>query len=302
MNDEEGVVRQKVVSPAAIELGLGLRAVRKERQVGVRELASGLGIEPSLVSLAELATRPPNVEYVSRVLGFLAVSGDEYRWLVKLAHRVKEPNWVVPGAVEYPELLLEYERTASTVVLWAPQVLPDLVQTPDYARSVLDSGILTGDEMGQCQMMRLVRRDAVFFENSRATITLFLNAEVLVRRVGGVGVIREQLRELLSLMDDGRVVVRIMPTDPGGRPGLLSPFMLFGFHTRAPVVGICEDHLYAYLAEQVHVRRYRTFADRLARNALDERPSRVRIVEAITELEQDSDGSSGHEVPAPLAG
>ncbi|MFE0027015.1 Scr1 family TA system antitoxin-like transcriptional regulator [Amycolatopsis sp. NPDC059021] len=275
---------QRRSTPVALTLGLGLRAAREERRIGVRALAAELGIEPATVSTMELATRTPSVEYVTRVLGFLAVKGPEYRRLVTLAQHTQLPNWIDPGPVEYPALLLEYERTASTLLAWAPRVVPDLVQTPDYARTVLDSGILTGDEIDQGLMMRLVRHDAAFAGDTPATVIVLLGERVLRHRVGGAGVLREQLRYLLALIDADSVAVRIVPAEPGGRPGPLSPFSLFRFPARDPVVGLCQDHLYAYLTEQAQVDRYTAVARQLLNRALEEQTSRARIAEAITAL------------------
>ncbi|MFD9962289.1 helix-turn-helix domain-containing protein [Amycolatopsis sp. NPDC058986] len=280
-NEQNPVVREHRATPAAVALGLGLRAAREERGVRLRALAGVLGLEPATVSTIERATRTPSVEYVTRVLGFLAVKGNEYRRLMLLAQHLKMPNWVDPGPVEYPALLLEYERTATTMLTWAPRVVPDLVQTPDYARAVLDSEILTGDEVAQGLMMRLVRHEAALAGDAPGAVTILLADNVLEHRVGGRGVLKGQLGHLLSLMEEGLVEVHIVPAEPAGQPGLLSPFTMFGFPTRIPVVGVCHDHFYAYVTEQSAIDRYQATAERLLERALDEPTTHARISEII---------------------
>ncbi|MFE0025513.1 Scr1 family TA system antitoxin-like transcriptional regulator [Amycolatopsis sp. NPDC059021] len=276
---------QQPATPAAIALGVGLRIAREHRGFGVRAMAAALGIAPAVVSLMELAVRPPTVELTSRVLGFLAVRGDDYRRLLNLARHVKDPNWTEPGPCEYPAPLLEYERTATTILAWAPKILPDIVQTPDYARAVLDSGILTGDEIGQELMLRLVRQDALSGDTP-ATLTIMLAEAALAHQVGGPAVWREQLRHLLTLIDTDQVAVRIVPADPHRRPGLLSPFSLLRFSRGSPVVTVCRDHIYTYLTESSYVDRYVNIAERLTQRALRERNSRAHISEALATLDK----------------
>ncbi|MFD9961918.1 DUF5753 domain-containing protein [Amycolatopsis sp. NPDC058986] len=248
-------------------------------------MAAALGIAPATVSLMESATRTPTIEYTTRVLGFLAIQGGEYRRLLELARHAKDPNWSEPGPHEYPALLVEYERSAATILAWAPKVVPDMVQIPDYARTVLDSGILTGDEVDQGLMMRLVRRDVALTRATPAAITILLADEVLAHHVGSAGVLYEQLRYLLTLIQNHQVKVRIVPADPKGRPGLLSPFSLFRFPQRDPVVGVCQDHLYAFLTEPADVTRCENAANRLTLRALNERSSRARLTRALAELD-----------------
>ncbi|MFE0023608.1 helix-turn-helix domain-containing protein [Amycolatopsis sp. NPDC059021] len=282
--------------PAAIALGAGLRIAREHRGISLRAMATALGLEPATVSVLERAIRPPTVELTTRVLGFLAVHGDDYRRLRNLAQHVKDPNWTEPGPCEYPAPLLEYERTATTILTWAPKVLPDLVQTPDYARAVLDSGILTGDEIGQELMLRLVRQDALSGETP-ATLTILLSQEALTHRVVGPGVLHEQLRHLLTLIDTGQVAVRIVPADPHGQPSLLSPFSLLRFPHSTPAVTVCQDHIHAYFTEPSYVDRYENAADRLTQRALRERNSRAHISEALTNLNKTR--QHHHAAPTP---
>ncbi|MFD9894262.1 DUF5753 domain-containing protein [Amycolatopsis sp. NPDC059027] len=249
-------------------------------------MARNLGIEPATVSLAEHAVRTPGIDYVHRVLGFLAVTGGEFQRLVALARHTKEPNWAEPGPHEYPALLLEYERTAEKIRVWAPQVVPDLVQTPDYARAILDRGLLTDDEVAQGLMMRLVRHDAALARNPPAALTVLLAEEVLEYQVGGTGVLQEQLRHLLTLIETDRIEVRVVPTGPDRRSGPLGPFALFDFPAQVPVVGVCQDHLYAYFTEPRHVDRYEETTRRLMNRALSEQASHARITNALAVLAQ----------------
>ncbi|MFE0024948.1 helix-turn-helix domain-containing protein [Amycolatopsis sp. NPDC059021] len=262
-------------TPAAIALGLGLRAARTQRQVGVRALAAALDIEPATVSTVEHASRRPKVEFVVRVLGYLGVTGAEYRRLVELARHLADPNWLEPGP-GYPDIRLDCEQAAATITIWAPTTVPDALQTPGYARAVLDAGMLTPDEVDEGALLRLTRPDTA------SRYTVLLGEPALHHRFCGAAVLHEQLRHLVGLIDDNRVAVQVAPTTDDWHPTLVAPFAVYEFEKRRPLVILGHHYADAYLTEQAPVTRYRDSAHHLAtKRALSEGDSRDLIIEAL---------------------
>ncbi|MFE0024816.1 DUF5753 domain-containing protein [Amycolatopsis sp. NPDC059021] len=281
--EKSATVARRSLTPAALALALGLRAARQERRVGLREMAGQLGLDPASVCTMELGTRNARIENVMRILGFLRVNGEEYRRMVAIARVAAEPNWLEVGPVEYPALLMEYERTASGIVTWAPSVFPDLVQTPEYARAVLDTGMLTGDEIEQGVMIRLVRPDVLCGEKPTAC-TVLLGDAVLRNRFGGSVVMREQVRRVLDMVEANQVSVRIVPAADDGQASVPDPFAVYEFVDRAPIVGVGQDCLRAYLTEESQVDRYRAAQDRLSARVLGEEDSRALLTDVLTRL------------------
>ncbi|GAA4548102.1 DUF5753 domain-containing protein [Amycolatopsis samaneae] len=271
------------LTPAAVALGLGLRAARTHREIGVRALATALDIEPAVVSTVELATRRPKIEYVIHVLGFLSVTGAEFHRLVELARHVTDPNWLESGPVEYPALRLEYEQAATTITEWAPVTVPEPVQTPDYARALLHAGMLTGDEVDGGVMLRLARSATPGTANT--TYTVLLGDPALQHRFGTAFALREQLRHLLDLAGQRRIDVRVVPTAGDWHPTMIAPFAVYEFEKRLPLVTLAHHYADAYLTEQAPVARYRTSMEHLmAKRALGADDSRERITAALTSL------------------
>ncbi|GAA4528985.1 helix-turn-helix domain-containing protein [Amycolatopsis samaneae] len=270
------------VTPPATALGLGLRAHREHRGVTVRGLAADLDLDPATVSMIEHATRRPKLDYVIRVLGYLGVAGTEYRRLVALAEHTEDGYLLEGGPIGYPVLRLEYERTADAITEWSPALVPELLQTPEYARAVLDAGMLTGDEVDEGVMLRLARPDA---DDRGPRYTVLLGEPALHRRYGGTHVLRVQLRHLLTAIDERRASVRIVPREGSWHPSLIAPFTLFEFRKRRPLVTLDHHYVGAYVTEEGPVTRYQESLEHLtAQRALSERASREIIAKAAAAL------------------
>ncbi|MFD9965278.1 Scr1 family TA system antitoxin-like transcriptional regulator [Amycolatopsis sp. NPDC058986] len=105
-----------------------------------------------------------------------------------------------------------------------------------------------------------------------------LSEEVLEYRAGGTGVLQEQLRQLLTLIETDRIVVRVVPTGPDRSASPPGSFALFD----------CQDHLYAYFTEPRHVDRYEETTERLINRALSEQASHAHITDALARSERTS--------------
>ncbi|GAA4531662.1 helix-turn-helix domain-containing protein [Amycolatopsis samaneae] len=273
---------QQHVTPPTTALGLGLRAHRERLGVTVRALATALDVDPCTVSMIEHAARRPKLEYVTRFLGFLGVTGSEYRRLRELAEHTEDTHWLEHGPVGYPVLRLEYERTATAITEWSPTLVPELLQTPDYARAVLDAGMLTGDEVDEGVMLRLARPGT---DDHGPRYTVLLGEPALHRRFGAVHVQREQLRHLLTAVDERRATVRVVPGAGGWHPSLIAPFTFFEFRKRRPLVTLEHHYIGTYVTEETPVTRYQEALEQLAaRRALGGAESRDAIARTLGAL------------------
>ena len=137
-------LKQRRVSglPGVIALGLALRRVRIARGFGLRRLADLLGIHAGLVSAWEYAIRVPSITDVARLLGFLRVKQDEYQQIMNICRDATSLTLVESTSNILPPLLWHYETTATKVIVWSPVLVPEVFQTVEYARTVLNNGLL----------------------------------------------------------------------------------------------------------------------------------------------------------------
>jgi hypothetical protein len=104
--------------------------------------------------------------------------------------------------------------------------------------------------------------------------------------MGGVGVLRDQLRHLLDASRPANVTVRVLPYEAARHPGFDGPFTMFdveaGHFTVVVVDGLARS---VYLEDDADVERYRVAFAELCAVSLPETDSRTLIERVLGELE-----------------
>jgi transcriptional regulator with XRE-family HTH domain len=123
--------------------------------------------------------------------------------------------------------LIQYEAEATAIRCFQPTVMPGALQTPEYARSILDFWVELPDETRAArQAVRAERRARLFERPGRPLFLLLLDESVVQRQVGGPAVMADQLRSLLAMIRDGELILRIVPLVHGANLGPTGGFMI----------------------------------------------------------------------------
>lgn len=115
---------------------------------------------------------------------------------------------------------------ATSIRMVNPRLVPGLVQTEDYARTVLAAG--RPENLEDLVPARLQRQHVLSRDENPAALWLVLEESVLRRPVGSEEVMRAQLEKLLAIAETPRHVVQIIPSgtqvvhDSGCSYGVLS--------------------------------------------------------------------------------
>jgi transcriptional regulator with XRE-family HTH domain len=127
----------------------------------------------------------------------------------------------VPGLAAY----LDAETSAATIRGCQVIGLPDLLQTPDYARAFRDEpGQPPPDEWQDL----LAARQLILDHDSGPDIRYLLDEATLHRGCGGPAVMHAQLRRLAELADHPRISIRVVPFE--ARAGTATgPVTIFGY-------------------------------------------------------------------------
>jgi len=269
-------------SPGTRALSASLREVREARKFGLRELARALEVDPRLLSQWELGVRVPPVEEVARILGYLRVDRAVTNRILDLAQHVKDPNWLDSNPSDIPAALtavMQCERSASLITNWAPLVIPGLLQTPDYARTLLASSDIKAEEVDARLVSRLKRQRILFgYEPVRLKAII---SELAVREVvGNADIMSDQIDHLLALAAASNISVRIVPADVGYHEGKLGMFTLFDFAADPAIVYIEHYHASAFLNSPDATAGYRKLVKLLQSKALTEDASQALLREA----------------------
>ncbi|MET9260828.1 Scr1 family TA system antitoxin-like transcriptional regulator [Amycolatopsis sp. NPDC004079] len=204
-----------MASPRARGLGAALRDARIEARFGLRELGRRIGVNPALLSNWELGQRVPTPVEVSGVLGALGVTGERKAWIMLLARGVSGPSWFSAGSQADPAhytTLIAHERVATSVTVWAPLLVPDLLQVPDYALLVFGPDLRDKEKLDQVVENRLDRNRIVFGAGA-IPARMFVGSEALRNHFGDAEVMLRQMRFLKDLIGISRAVtIRLAPS------------------------------------------------------------------------------------------
>ncbi|WP_411140078.1 helix-turn-helix domain-containing protein [Streptomyces sp. x-80] len=180
----------------------------------------------SLVAKIEAGERVPALAFAEACDRVFPHSNGRFVRLWPLALRYAFPPWF--------RRYVELEEKAIGVRMFHPQLVPGLVQTPDYARAVLRTGRPTNlDDLVTAR----IERQRILTREKSARLWLVLNEAVLRNAVGDAELMQGQLAHLRDLAEDPAHRVQIIP-DKGRHHGWASPFGLLSFTEGADVVHV----------------------------------------------------------------
>ena len=228
---------------------------------------------------------------VATLLDHYGVASDEVRGqLLELARDSGQQDWwhSFPDAVpRWFERFMAAENSAVGVEKFETQIVPGLLQTPEYARAVLRAAntSLDDDEIDRRVTVRMERQKRLTGEEP-LTLWAVLDESVLRRHVGGVDVMRAQLDHLAVCATRPNITIQVLPFALGAYAAFGFPFTIMAFPGVAggEVVHMDQLHSGLYLEREPDLRRYKLAMNRLRAAALDPERSRELIVEAVEAL------------------
>ncbi|NEC69710.1 helix-turn-helix transcriptional regulator [Streptomyces sp. SID9727] len=169
------------------------------------------------------------------------------------------------GHAEYFARVLEAERQALTIEQWSPTVIPGLLQTEAYARTVIGVERLRElpEETEEKVKARLAR--AQIFEDSPHTpeYWLILPEALLWHAILPPQQMAEQLDHIAALVTRGRIFVQIIPWNSGPHTLMQSNILVLDFTDAPPLVYMEGQHHGQTVDDPGLVKQYRRSYDLL---------------------------------------
>jgi transcriptional regulator with XRE-family HTH domain len=217
-------------TPKARALGAALRQAREGKNMLLRELGAAISRDIGVLSRWENGERTPKPEQVAQILTRLGVDGQRYDDIMTLAYGTNESQWVattLPEQRQQMRALVDWEQSASLIVQVAPQLVPGLLQTRDYAYAIMVSpgSDVPANEVATRAAARLERREVLTQEKPAGLLAL-IGLSALSQGVGGRQVMIGQLKHLLEMAARPNIELRIIPNNCGWHPGLEGGFTL----------------------------------------------------------------------------
>ena len=282
-------------------LTVELRRLREQagltcEDVGHRLECSGTRI--SRMETGRIGARPGDVRELLEIYG---VTGTEADSLVQLARDARRKGWWhAYGRVLPPwfEAYVGLESDVAGLCDFQPSVVPGLLQTEDYARTILRNAPLAGrGEDLDLQVALRMRRQAILDRPGPPQVRVILGEGVLWMQVGGPAVMRAQLLRLADLAARPDLTLQVLPLRTAAHAQPVGPFTMLEFADAADPTMVYLEYLTGslLLEDDDEVQRYRTMFDHLRAEALGPGPSADLIARTAA-------GLAGQPVATPTTG
>ncbi|WP_244317542.1 helix-turn-helix domain-containing protein [Streptomyces bauhiniae] len=280
-----GVVRylQNETAPGAARkvLGNALRLSRECAGLSLGEAAGRLGVSSSKVSRIESGMHSPKERELPEFFRTYGITtAEEQANLRELAAAAHRPTWWQPWSAVTPKYLqavVSFEDMASRVRSFEPTYLHGLLQTPEYARALIERG--RGPASTHDELVRFRTKRQEQFTASDKKLLCVVDEATLGRAVGSAAIMRGQLQHLIDLTHSPRIQLRLAPLYDFDVHVELGPTTIFDFAGRLlPTIVFTEGYDGGLVIEDEAMvdRRVKAF-DALAARSLDSHAMRRRL-------------------------
>ncbi len=282
-NEQSPTVRRR-------RLALELRRLREAARLTCEEVAEHLECSASKISRVETGRVSVSPRDVRDMLELYGVPAQQRDSLVQLARDSRQKGWwhafsdtIQPQFATYVGL----ESAAAEIRVYEVNLIPGLLQTEDYARTIIKAGTMNGnqDDVERKVALRMARQPALTRAEPPMLWTV-VDEAALRRRVGGTEQMRAQLEHVLELSGLKNVAMQVIPFGAGAHPAMGRPFVILVFPERIDTdVVYLEDLTSAFYLEDVdEVDRYNVFFNHLRATALSFDDSAALVTSVLKEL------------------
>lgn len=211
-----------------VKIGRQIRGNRERAGLSQRELAKLVLISPTMLSAMERGARGIKREHLERLDKALGTGGTLIdSW--DTSSDLGLPEWYHDGA--------ERERAAFEIREYNPLVIPGLLQTEEYTRTLLQVGLPTRTPAEIEDLTRgRMERQTILTSERPPRLLVTLDESVLRRPFGGREIMKRQVAHLLAASEEPNTSIQVVPYETEHHPGLSEPFTLYTIHNKSTIV------------------------------------------------------------------
>ncbi|MFJ3724963.1 helix-turn-helix domain-containing protein [Streptomyces sp. NPDC090045] len=282
--------KSTTTSPSTVlgrQLGDELRCLREAASLTTTDAAEALDCTKGKISRIEngrVAVRLPDL---TAMLHAYRVSDTETQarlgMLARKANRRRSEGWWNQYGPVLADTYRDYialEAMAGSIRTFQAQLIPGLLQTPDYVRAVTVASRQwqTGGEIEQFVQVRLARQERLSGD-SPLHLWAVLSEGVLLQQVGGGDVMRAQLEHMLAASEAPNVTVQVLPFSRGAHASMFGPYVVLGFREEGALDVVLADNPTGsiWLEREAEVSRYQELFNAARTSALSPTESRAVI-------------------------
>ena len=268
-----------------------LRRKRLSRQLDALRSASGLTVDAvakkakalrpdrpwSAAKLTRLETQQWKRLHTDDLLALLDVYGvidkAERASYVRTATEASQTGWWV----NYSDVLgsgayVDLETEATRIRTYEASFIPGLLQTEEYARALISSGVTNDREVERRVEARMMRQTLLAPEAGPQLWAVL--DEAAFRRIPA-DVLPDQVQRLLDAQQpDARVRIQILPFSAGLHPAMTGQFVILDFPMDPSTVYLEQSVSGLFPEDSVIMDHYETLYDRVHAQALSVEASR----------------------------
>jgi len=268
----------------------------KPRPMGVRELAGLMDMDHSILSRYLTGKRRPSKEMIARMATAIGLSEQQVGALVASADPAIRTQWIATPHQDretQQRALVTFEGLASRITIVHSQLIPGLLQTPDYTRAIMHADPDVPSWEVEDRVEFRARRPLILTRmHNPAQLTALIGQEALTRVIGGPETMHDQLLDLWSWAAPERanVDIRIIPHNAGYYSGLTNAYSMLGFlDGQEDIVYVETVNTGLFFYEEADVAAHRRGVDKVLSAALSPEDSREMIAETARQFETESE-------------
>ncbi|RKT51719.1 helix-turn-helix domain-containing protein [Saccharothrix australiensis] len=273
------------------QLGLALARLRDDAGRSQLEAGRAIGRSAGRISQIEHGKGTLGPDELIKLLDFYEVGNDERATILALGtasrRRVKPRGYL--DVLPQPFKRLGELQAAAEVISWYEcGVMPGLVQSPQYIRSLLGSADsifweASEEETSERIEFRLAQQRLVLESQSPRKINLIFTEDTLHHVVGGPSVMRGQVLHLLQMMEEYPMLdVRVVPNAVPDNPALGGGLVVLDFPEGTPVAFVSTLYgAYTYYHQPSDIQPMRRIFERVHQLALSAENTRSLLVNTL---------------------
>jgi transcriptional regulator with XRE-family HTH domain len=269
-------------------LGVELRRLREEAGLTMEQVAEQLKWPDSKISRIENAQTLLSTRDVRKLVEMYNVDEVLRDELLRIARDARKKGWWHNYADLPIVSLAGLEAETHSMIMYSAQLVPGLLQTEDYARSVcqaLRPDLSDEDIQRRVEFRR--NRQSILTDRDPPELWIILDEAVLRRLVGGIATMKAQLDRLIELTNYPKITMQVVPFEAGAHAGMDGSFLIIRFPEIAGADVVYLEHPTAdiYLEQPENIHRFTLLFDHLKTSSLNPAES----VSFMTELAKDFD-------------
>jgi transcriptional regulator with XRE-family HTH domain len=199
--------------------GAMVQALREHAGLSREELAERIGYSKHTVASVELGRRMPDAAFLEGTEEATGNTGAVRRAATHLARQ--------PGLAAWFRQWARLERVAITLYTYECRLIPGLLQTEAYARTLFTNQLPPlDDEQVEAQWAARAERQQLLRERPNTAFAFLLEEHLFRRRTGGAEVTRGLIDHVQKIARLRNVEIQVMPTERETHAGLDGPMQL----------------------------------------------------------------------------